>query len=426
MTDLLDGVLAAVVAFVVNFVITTRIRSALPPSESRFLARTYLQTLVLRCAVGVLLNAAVGSQQFANYFWGDSSTYDGAGYYLALAWRGDMPYNPYRMSAVSGYGFVHVVAFVYYFFGRNRLLVQFLNATIGAVSVLVIYAIARRLFDDRVARWAALFTAFFPQMIFWSCAIYKDPLILLCIATSIYALIRLRERLSPGYLLLFVAATLALMTLRFYVFYMVAFATMGTFLFSQRRGFLSGLVSQTLVAGAFVAALAFGVRQETIAQQTSYFDLERLQTARAGQTMVGESDFGTEFDVSTPAGALAAIPVGLAYLLFAPFPWAISGVRQLLTLPEMLVWYALMPALVRGLRHSVRHRFREVLPIVTFTLVLTLAYAIFQSNVGAAYRQRTQIVMFFFIFIGAGIELKRNRSEPGRPPISPPPSSWQR
>jgi hypothetical protein len=67
-----------------------------------------------------------------------------------------------------------------------------------------------------------------------------------------------------------------------------------------------------------------------------------------------------------------------------------------------------------------------VLPIVTFTLVLTIAYAIFQSNVGAAYRQRTQIVMFFFIFIGAGIELKRSRNEAGRPPTSPSVSSWRR
>jgi 4-amino-4-deoxy-L-arabinose transferase-like glycosyltransferase len=426
MTDPLDGLLAAFVAFAVNLFITSRIRASLPPSEARFLVRTYVRTLLLRCGVAVLLNAFLGSQQVADYFWGDSSTYDSGGYYLALVWSGDLPFNPYRTGAVSGYGFVYVVAFVYYIFGRNRLLVQFLNATIGAVSVLAIYAIARRIFDSRVAEWAALFTAFFPQMIFWSCAIYKDPLILLCIATSMYALLRLRDRLSLGYLLLFVAATLTLMSLRFYVFYMVAFATLGTFLFSQRRGFFSGLVAQALVAGVLLVAIVFGVRQETITQQTSFFDWEKLQTARYGQTMVGQSDFGSDFDVSTPEGAIAAIPVGLAYLLFAPFPWAVSGVRQLLTLPEMLVWYSLMPALVRGLRYSLRHRFRDVLPIVTFTLILTLAYAIFQSNVGTAYRQRTQIVMFFFIFIGAGIELKRSRRAATRPATAVRAPLWQR
>ena len=319
-----------------------------------------------------------------------------------------------------------MVAFLYYIFGRNQLLVQFVNSTIGALAVVVIYAIARKLFDEKVARWAALFMAFFPQMVFWSCAIYKDPSVLLCISVAMYAVLSLRERLTVGHLALFVAATLALMTLRFYVFYMVAFATIGTYLVSQRRGVLSGLFGQLVVAGVFLTALFFGVRQATFDRQASYFDLEELQRARLGQLAQGRSDFGADIDVSTPTGALTALPVGLAYLLFAPFPWAISGIRQLLTLPEMLVWYALMPALVRGLRNTLRHRFRQALPILTFAFILTMAYAIFQSNVGTAYRQRTQITMFFFIFMGEGIEMKRRRKEASRLPPSLPAPSGQR
>ena len=92
----------------------------------------------------------------------------------------------------------------------------------------------------------------------------------------------------------------------------------------------------------------------------------------------------------------------------------------------MLVWYALMPALVRGLRYTVRHRFREALPILTFAVILTLAYAVFQSNVGTAYRQRSQISMFFFIFMGAGIELKQRQKAAQQLPSSLPAASWQR
>jgi hypothetical protein len=176
----------------------------------------------------------------------------------------------------------------------------------------------------------------------------------------------------------------------------------------------------------FIGAITFGVRTETIEEQTSYFDLEKIQTARLGQTMLGKSAFSGEIDVSTPTGALAALPVGLAYLLFAPFPWAISGLRQLLTLPETLAWYALMPSLLRGLRFTLRERFRAALPILVFATTLTVAYAIFQSNVGTAYRQRTQVTMFFFILMGAGIEEGRRQRErlrvhgPGAVP------AWQR
>jgi 4-amino-4-deoxy-L-arabinose transferase-like glycosyltransferase len=381
---------------------------------------------LLRGIGAILINIYVSDPQFAGYFWGDSSTYDAFGYHMALEWRGDAIGISRGLGNVSGYGFVYLVALLYFVFGRNQLLAQLTNATIGCLSIVVIYAIACRLFNQRVARWAALFMAFFPQMIFWSCAIYKDPSILLCISLAMYSVLRLRDRLSPGIILLFVASTLALITLRFYVFYMVVFATMGTYLVSQRRGLLSGLFAQVVLGGALVATLVFGIRQEVVKQQTSYFDLDKLQVSREGQIMQGASDFGADIDVSTPTGALTAIPIGLVYLFFAPFPWAISGIRQLLTLPETLVWYALMPALLRGLRHTVRHRFRAALPILAFAAVLTLAYAVFQSNVGTAYRQRTQISMFFFIFMGLGIELKRRPQQPFVPQAPDQSSAWQR
>jgi 4-amino-4-deoxy-L-arabinose transferase-like glycosyltransferase len=426
MTSVLDGIVAATFALVLNLGIVSRVGQSFPAEEAPFLRRVYVWTLVLRYIGALWLNAYSGNSAFADTFWGDSSTYDLRGYLLAMKWTGESFATPVTVTSVSGYGFVYFVGLIYLVVGRNQLLVQFLNGTIGTISVIVLYAIARKLFDVRSARWAALFMAFFPQMIFWSFAMYKDPSILLCIATSIYAVLRLRERLTLRYIVLFLSSCLYLMSLRFYVFYMVAFATLGTFVFGQRRGVFSGLLGQVVLVSLFISALLFGVRGETIEQQTSYFDLEKLQNARAGQATLGRSAFGADVNVSTTQGALAALPLGLVYLLFAPFPWAVTGLRQLLTLPETLVWYALMPALVRGLLYTIRYRFREALPILVFAVILTTAYAIFQSNVGTAYRQRTQITMFFFVFMGAGIELKRARVEQARLRSAAAVPAWQR
>ena len=43
--------------------------------------------------------------------------------------------------------------------------------------------------------------------------------------------------------------------------------------------------------------------------------------------------------------------------------------------------------------------------------MLTLAYSIFQGNVGTAYRQRTQIQVFMFMFIGVGYVLIKENNE---------------
>jgi 4-amino-4-deoxy-L-arabinose transferase-like glycosyltransferase len=389
-----------------------------------FLSRLYSWSILIRSSLAIMLNIFADNSAFAAAFWGDSGTYDIAGYQLALNWSGEAVSSVYLSTAVSGYGWAYFVGAVYSLVGRNQLLVQLINGVIGSVTVVVIYVIATRLFDRAVGRWAALFMAFFPQMIFWSTGMYKDPATLLCIAASMYAVLRLRERLSLGMIALFVGAVLALVTLRFYIAYFVGFAALATFLFGQRRGAARMLGTYTLLIGALFGALNFAVKRETLERQATYMTLDRLQTTREDQATYGKSGFGREYDVSTPTGALTALPTGLMYLLFAPFPWAVSGLRQALVLPETLVWYALMPAFARGLVYTVRYRLRNALPILVFAATLTVAYALMQGNIGTAYRQRTQITMFFFIFMGVGLAERRRQRE-ARAAVATP-TAWQR
>jgi len=57
---------------------------------------------------------------------------------------------------------------------------------------------------------------------------------------------------------------------------------------------------------------------------------------------------------------------------------------------------------------------RQVSPIIIFTTMLTLAYSLFQGNVGTAYRQRSQLLVFYFIFVAVGAVLVKERSEERR------------
>jgi hypothetical protein len=58
---------------------------------------------------------------------------------------------------------------------------------------------------------------------------------------------------------------------------------------------------------------------------------------------------------------------------------------------------------------SILHRLRDVVPILGFTVALTLAHALMPGRVGAAHRQRTQSAVLFFTSIDVGIEMKRRR-----------------
>jgi hypothetical protein len=98
-------------------------------------------------------------------------------------------------------------------------------------------------------------------------------------------------------------------------------------------------------------------------------------------------------------------------LLFAPFPWQLTSLRQSITLPEMVIWWASFPLLILGLWFSIRYRFRQISPVLIFTVMLSLAYSIFQGNVGNAYRQRSQLLVFYFIFVAVGLVILLEKRE---------------
>jgi hypothetical protein len=161
-----------------------------------------------------------------------------------------------------------------------------------------------------------------------------------------------------------------------------------------------------------------GVLRNAPKDLETYGNLEKVQEARY-DAQRANSGFGKEVDVSTTSGALSALPLGLLYVLFAPFPWQFGSLQQAFTLPEMLVWWASFPLLLIGMKYSIKHKLRDTAPVFMFTILTTLVYSLFQGNVGTAYRQRAQLLIFYFIFIAVGFvvmkEKRENQSTSPRP-----------
>jgi hypothetical protein len=94
----------------------------------------------------------------------------------------------------------------------------------------------------------------------------------------------------------------------------------------------------------------------------------------------------------------------------------------------MIIWWACFPLLVLGVWFSLQYRLRQIFPVAIFTVMLSLAYSVFQGNVGTAYRQRAQLLVFYFIFVAVGYvlllekreEKRRQQSSSAIPPRSAP------
>jgi hypothetical protein len=226
------------------------------------------------------------------------------------------------------------------------------------------------------------------------------------------ATLKLGEKFSIKFLVILIASALGLLTLRFYIFYMVIAAITGAFVVGMRAFSAQSFVRQFLVIIVMGLALTYlGITRYAGTQFESFGNLKTVQRSRLDAAQSAQSGFAQDVDVSTTSGALAAIPIGLFYLLFAPLPWQLASLRQMITLPEMTVWWCSFPLLILGLWFTIRYRLRQVSPILFFTTLLTLGYSVFQGNVGTAYRQRSQLLVFYFIFIAVGFILLKEKRE---------------
>jgi len=133
--------------------------------------------------------------------------------------------------------------------------------------------------------------------------------------------------------------------------------------------------------------------------KASFQHLQHYRKALSG----GNSAIHVDADVSSPGKALAYLPIGVAYFLFAPFPWKIAGSRQLYALPEILVWYCLFVFFIKGIKYVFKNKFEDFAPSITSIFLITVTYSLVEGNLGTAYRHRAQIMGFYLLFTGIGL-----------------------
>ena len=278
----------------------------------------------------------------------------------------------------------------------------------GALTVPLTYDVAlatsRR---QDVAMRAATWAATFPSLVLWSSQNIRDVWIVLLIVFICREALRLHERMRIFPLLWLAGAVLLISQFRAYILFAVMGPILVSFLVRGRAHLLRNALIGMLVAVVVIYADRAGGQDRGL----RLADLEALQEMRH-YTSIGGSAYQEQVDISTPGRALAFLPKGLAFFLLAPYPWTIRNVRQLVTLPEMLFFYALIPSIVRGVRELVRERSPGAVLLILITLGLTLGYALGEANAGAAYRHRAQVLIFLLIFAAAGWEARRRAALP--------------
>ncbi len=409
--DFPDGATAIALVFVTSAVAIFAFRHF--TEEKEFITIVFLVALALRMAFGVFIHVF----DLREFFGGDAYAYDLHGARIVDIWLGRDSLSAevafiVDTSSGAGWGMYYVTAFVYLILGRNIFAAQSFCAVIGAATAPMVFFCAQKIFNNlSVAKVSAIAVAVFPSFIIWSGQLLKDGLIIFLLVTCMTMVLSLQGKISYPAIVTLVLALFGIITLRFYIFYMAIVAVAGSFVVGLSASSKS-ILRNTVILGLLGFGLMYlGVGRSADTEIRVFGNLERVQSSRLDLARTADSGFGQETDVSTTEGAISAIPIGFAFLMLAPFPWQATNLRQAITIPEILVWWASIPFIFMGLVYTIKNKLRAAFPILIFSLLLTIAYSIFQGNVGTAYRQRTQIQVFLFILAGVGWTVHKEEKE---------------
>lgn len=384
----------------------------------RFLGR--VRDPDLRRWLGVLVLAAIGVRVavlfgvhfvlFQELFAPDAASYWNRGRLLAEHWRGIAPAPEFELGTQVIYSYLN--GLFHYVLGDSTFAIVVVNLFAGVWTVLLSFAIAREVASESVGKVAAVLVAFFPSLVLWSVVNIRDALTTFGVAVTVYFGLRIYRAGRARDFVGVVAGVVFLAGLRDYM----GFLVLAGLILGAVTLLRPGRIGISLAAGTVLTlVLVFALEQLGLFQRVVVESpLEQAQQLRRGLQQdfgggAAGSAFGVEYETGTISGALRFIPVGLAFFLFAPFPWAIGSTLQLFTLPEVLVWYALIPFTAFGLWVAPKHGRGSALVVVAVLAVVVTSYALVEGNIGTAYRHRAQVMPLFFLFTAAGIVHLRDR-----------------
>lgn len=378
------------------------------PEDLAFLVRVASAGLLLRLGLALVVHFNLPDWFFAP----DQVTYQEEGWQTLLYLR-DEAGMPWQIQDTLEVGYFYLNAFLFWVFGYAPLAPKILNAVIGTASAVMCYRLAGELAGKGPARITALLVTFFPSLVLWSSLNLRDPIVLLFTVTLFLNVLRLRRRPS-GPAFFGVLLNLSLLVLfRDYMVAVVGISVLGAMFISKGRSLLVNVaLGAVLIGMAVVAYQQFGFGAD-LAESASFEALSKQRQYMA----TGGTAFRPDVDISTPMRGLQYLPIGLAFFLMSPFPWQVGSLLSLITLPEQLVWYALIPFVAMGIRYVLRHRYQAFSPVLIFLALTTTVYGLVEGNAGTAYRHRAQVLVFLLILAAVGITLRQLRQRKG--PTSP-------
>lgn len=407
-----EGIIFPSIVFFAGFLTGLFIILLLHPDDFRTLSSIFSLAFFIRAALSISFYL-ISSDGFL--FKNDGWAYHGNGWTIVKMKAHGVQVTPETFyghsysGTISNYDFWN--AFVYSFTGKSPLSLFLINTAAGSLAVIFIYLIAKDLFGRKAAIVSSILCAIWPSLIMWSTQNMKEPITNLAVCSLMWALINLRYRFRFSYIIIGIFSCYILMQLRFFtlpvfffiipLWWLVSFKRVGIVLFLFSISAIAILLFHSQILGCYDIISRWLIkcfeRIEVIPSLLSFVDYSRSVRA-SGATAIMPG-----YQIHSIWAGIIFLPVGIIYVWLSPFPWQLGSAGQMLALPEMSLFYLLLPYTLYGFIFSLKNKMTKSYILIFFILLTSILLGLFEGNVGTIFRHRSMMLYFIFIFTAVGI-----------------------
>lgn len=412
------------------------------PKERKFLLSIFILALLSRVILSfIYYEASLASGHGVDYF-GDAVNYSNNALYITeVITRKDIskhlnedhylaenvqiargmfnnhlpPFYEYQIGPYSYY-----IAYLYTIFGYEPFLVKLLNCLFASLLCLAVFSMAKELFTLKAGKIAMVITAFFPSLFFWSITSLRDTMLILAITALFWVSMRFQNKPKILYALLFVLLLVIIGNFKRNIIGLLALSV-GIPFFIYKLKFAGKLIVIAILMlmsfqvifnpASRLSKFAYKQFQELRPETLIKQQVVNTYLARSGYLIYPERFYrrfiyslpDEDIENVRPGEYLFGMALGIGYFLFSPFPWHMPTISELITYPQMIIWYFLIACSIAGFLVGLRYKRSKALGIIIFSVLMIVLNSLVEGNKGTMFRHRDMLTPFILIFASAGI-----------------------
>lgn len=390
--------------------------SSYPREEKIFLLKLFIGAWLLRMVIclSIYIIAADGEGSLFN----DDVGWPRAAWKMYLSWLDRFDFAQYLSQSIThpAKADEHYLIFLALLFSifktYTSLLAKYLNILLSCSTAIIIYDLTRQHFNRGTAKLASILTVFTPSLIIWSITGLKETSFIFLVVLCLWALMKFITTKRWYFLAITILPLFSIYSIREFFLPLIVII-IGVSLFVSWRAKLSQKMAFLLIGALSFSLLfvsPFGHRLRSV-RTYGLNDLKRTHGAFVSSGGAVYKLFNDKFydDSLYSVKDMAFYDIlewyskGLIYLTFAPFPWKVNSITQLIFIPQVILWYAIFPFFAIGVICALRYRWQEIFPLLFFLFFVASVYGLTEGNIGTAVRHRDMFTPLCLIFAAVGM-----------------------